>query len=97
MCFLGWLFEVFDNIFIVIFESILKHKYDVSNTYLCDVVLLFVVIPFLLFLNDDDTKEIIYQESWLQGLKFMLGIYKPQPEEDTSISRNENKRNEHVE
>ena len=80
MCFLGLLLEILDNIFIVIIESILKYKYGFSNTYLCDVVLLFVVTPFLLFLNDDDTKEIIDQEGWLQGLKFMSGIYKAQSE-----------------
>ena len=83
MCFLGLLLEILDNIFIVMIESILKYKYGFSNTYLCDVVLLFVVTPLLLFLNDDDTKEIIDQEGWHQGLKFMLGMYKAHPEEDT--------------
>ena len=86
MCFLGLLLEILDNFFIVIIESILKYKYGFSNTYLCDVVLLFVVTPFLLFLNDDETKEIIDQEGWLQGVKFMLGMNKAQPEEDTHQS-----------
>ena len=89
MCFLGFLIEIMDNIFIVIIESILKYKYGFSNTYLCDVVLMFVMTPFLLFLNDDDTKEIIDQEGWIQGLKFMLEIYKPQAEENTQNYRNE--------
>ena len=89
MCFLGFLIEIMDNIFIVIIESILKYKYGFSNTYLCDVVLMFVMTPFLLFLNDEDTKEIIDQEGWIQGLKFMLEIYKPQAEENTQNYRNE--------
>ena len=84
MCFLGFLIEIMDNIFIVIIESILKYKYGFSNTYLCDVVLMFVMTPFLLFLNDEDTKEIIDQEGWLQGLKFMLGINKAQQQEDAN-------------
>ena len=88
MCFLGLLLEILDNIFIVIIESILKYKYGFSNTYLCDVVLLFVVTPFLLFLNDDDTKEIIDQEGWLQGLMFMSGLYKAQSEKN-GTHRNE--------
>ena len=89
MCFLGFLIEIMDNIFIVVIESVLKYKYGFSNTYLCDVVLMFVMNPFLLFLNDDDTKEIIGQEGWIQGLKFMLEIYKPQAEENTQNYRNE--------
>ena len=89
MCFLGFLIEIMDNIFIVIIESILKYKYGFSNTYLCDVVLMFVMTPFLLFLNDDDTKALIDQEGWIQGLKFMLEIYKPQAEENTQNYRNE--------
>ena len=89
MCFLGFLIEIMDNIFIVVMESVLKYKYGFSNTYLCDVVLMFVMTPFLLFLNDEDTKEIIDQEGWIQGLKFMLEIYKPQAEENTQINRKE--------
>ena len=76
MCFMGWLHELLDNIFIAI-TPILKYKYGFTNTYFCDVVMMFLVIPFLQILNDDDTKEIIYQESWLHGIKFMFGMYKP--------------------
>ena len=79
MCFWGWLYELLSYIVLII-RPILKHKYGFSNTYFWDIVMWFVVIPFLHILNDDDTKEIISQESWLHGLKFMFGIYKPRPE-----------------
>ena len=93
MCFMGWLHELLDFIFIAIIGPILKYKYSFTNTYFCDVVMMFVVIPFLQILNDDDTKEIIYQESWLHGIKFMFGIYKPQPENNTPNYENGNNRN----
>ena len=83
MCFWGWLYEVLDYIFVAI-GSILIHKYGFTNTYFCDVVMMFVVIPFLQILNDDDTKDIIYQESWLHGIKFMFGMYKTRPENNAA-------------
>ena len=36
---------------------------------------MFVVIPFIHLLNDEDTKGIIANENWYQGLRHMLGIY----------------------
>ena len=83
MCFAGWLYEVMDLLFIITVGSVLKYKYGFTNTYFCDVVIMFVVIPFLQILNDEDTKDIIYQDSWLHGLKFMFGLYKPRPANDT--------------
>ena len=103
MCFMGWLYELLDFVFIVIVGPILKFKFSFTNTYLCDVVMMFVVIPFLQILNDDDTKDIIYQESWIHGLKFMFGIYKPPPENNIGSYgmemrvRNGNNRNSNVE
>ena len=84
MCFAAWLYEVLDLVFIITIGSTLKYKYGFTNTYFCDVVMMFVVIPFLQILNDDDTKDIIYQESWLHGLKFMFGMYTPRPENNAA-------------
>ena len=74
MCILGWIYELIFNIFVII-APIFKFKYDLPNTYFVDPITMFVVVPFLYLFNDDDTKEVIYNESWYQGIKYVLGVY----------------------
>ena len=74
MCILGWIYELVSNIF-VIMSPMVKSQYGVPNTYFTDPVSMFVIIPFLYLFNDDDTKEIIYEENWLQGIRFVLGVH----------------------
>ena len=76
MCFWGWLYEVVSNI-LLISAPILKYRYSIHNTYFADIVLIFIIIPFLHLLNDEDTKEIIYDEGLYQAIGYMLGIYVP--------------------
>ena len=74
MCILGWIYELTSNVFVMI-APILKFRYHLPHTYFVDPISMFVVIPFLYLFNDDDTKEIIYNESWYQGIKYVLGVY----------------------
>ena len=53
---------------------------------------MFVVIPGLHILNDEETKAIIFQEGWFEGVKLMLGIYTPTAEENRPTRRNRNVR-----
>ena len=39
-----------------------------------DAILMFVAIPFIHLMNDEDTKTVIAQDGWIQGLKLMLGM-----------------------
>ena len=74
MCLLGWIYELISNTFVIL-APLLKFKYDLPNTYFVDPITMFVVIPFLYLFNDDDTKEIVYNESWYQGIKYVFGVY----------------------
>lgn len=88
MCFLGSVYETTANI-ISAFQPYLKYKHGVHNTYFIETVLMFVVIPFLYLLNNEDTKEIIYNENWVQGMRHVIGIYIARSEENRkSIRRN---------
>ena len=40
----------------------------------------FIVIPFVHVMNDEDTKTIMTEESWYQGIRHALGVYH-KPEE----------------
>ena len=76
MCFLLMIYELICNIFVLI-SPVLKFKYGWANTSFADPVSMFVILPFLHLMNDEDTKEIIYDETWFQAIKFILGIYVP--------------------
>ena len=74
MCILGWIYELISNIFVLI-APILKIQYNVPHTYFVDPMTMFIVVPFVYLFNDDDTKEIIYNEGWYQGIKYVLGVF----------------------
>ena len=51
-------------------------EFSIPNIHFPDVILMFVVIPFIHLLNDEDTKHIIFSHGWIQGIKYVLGISK---------------------
>ena len=76
MCTMTIVYEFISTLF-VLMTPVLKYRYGWTNTYSTDPVSLFVIIPFLQLMNDDDTKEIIFDENWLQAIKYILGMYIP--------------------
>ena len=50
-------------------------EFKIPNIHFPDVILVFVVIPFVHLLNGEDTKSIIFEQGWIQGIKCVLGIY----------------------
>ena len=73
MCCMSWMIEL-----IAITSAILSPrlvKLGFSNLHYIDAIIMFVVIPFAHLMNDEDTKLIILQENWYQGLRHMLGVY----------------------
>ena len=73
MCCMGWMYE-----FVAILSGILTpflHKLGIHNMYYPDAIVMFVVIPFVHLMNDEDTKIIILQRNWYQGLRHMLGMH----------------------
>ena len=35
---------------------------------------MFVISPLVYLMNDEETKDIIANQNWYQGLKYMLGL-----------------------
>jgi hypothetical protein len=73
MCFMGWLYELLSTVSTLITPFL--HKHGIPNVHFIDAIIMFLVIPFLHLLNDEDTKGIIFRENWYQGIRHMLGIY----------------------
>ena len=78
---MGWLYELLANIFAVLSPTL--HKYGMPNVYMVDPILMFVVIPFVHLMNDENTKGIISDENWYQGLRHMMGMYNESPQMPT--------------
>ena len=73
MCFTAWVYESVSFTFWALIP--LFNYIGISNVYYLDVILSFVVIPSVYLMNNDDTKQIVLNENWYQGLRHMLGIY----------------------
>ena len=73
MCFMGSLYELLSVGSVVITPFL--HRHGIPNLHFIDAIVMFLVIPFLHLLNDEDTKGIIFEENWYQGIRHMLGIY----------------------
>ena len=73
MCFMGWIYEslaTFSS-----FLTVTLDGYGIPNLYMIDAILMFVVIPFTHLMNNEDTKEVILEENWYQGIKHILGLH----------------------
>ena len=67
---MSWMIEL-----IGIVSAILSPHLGISNLHYIDAIVMFVVIPFSHLMNDEDTKIIIMEENWFQGLRHMLGLH----------------------
>ena len=71
---MGYLYELISVVSAVMTPYL--HKLGIHNIHFIDAIVMFLVIPFLHLMNDEDTKTIICEENWYQGIRYMLGIYK---------------------
>ena len=90
MCFLGWIYEIL-AIVAALLSALIGYQiqeFNIPNIHFPDVILMFVIIPFIHLLNDEDTKHIIFEQGWIQGIKYVLGIYtEPSPGRDSPAHR----------
>ena len=70
---MGWMYELL-SIGSALIAPFL-HKHGIPNIHFIDTIIMFLVIPFLHLMNDENTKGIISEENWYQGIRHMLGIY----------------------
>ena len=77
MCFMSWLYELLAVVF-ALMSSYLGaqiQEFKIPNFHFPDVIIMFIVIPFIHLLNDEEIKSIIFEQGWMQGIKYVLGIY----------------------
>ena len=72
ICCMSWLYE-----FLAVVSAALTpllHEYGIPNLHMIDAIIMSIVIPLTHLLNDEDTKEIIFEENWYQGIKYLFGL-----------------------
>ena len=73
ICFLSWVYELVGMTTILLRPAL--GNYGFHNLQFADALVMFVIIPFSHLINDEETKAIIAEEGWYQGLRQMMGIY----------------------
>ena len=72
MCIIGWIVEIFGTLCHVLFLWL--NNMGLAGLHHVEAVTMFIVIPLVYLMNDEDTKGVIIDEGWWQGLKHMLGL-----------------------
>ena len=68
-----WIYELIGTSFTIL--TPLLDQAGIQYVNYPDAILAFIIIPLIHLMNDEDTKTIITEErSWIQGLRYMLGI-----------------------
>ena len=75
MCIISWLIEILGTLCHVLFLS-LVNSLGLAGIHYIEVIFMFIVIPFIYLMNDEDTKGTIANQGWYAGLKYMLGLQK---------------------
>ena len=67
ICFIGWVYELIGTLFAI--ATPLIRQAGVHNAYFVDALMMFVGIPLIHLINDEDIKAVMAEEGWYQGLK----------------------------
>ena len=66
-----WLYEITGTM--TTFFTFQLHDLGFPSVYYLDAIFMFVIIPFVHLMNDEETKGIIAERSWYEGVRHMLG------------------------
>ena len=73
ICFMSWIYELIGTGFTALVFTF--RSLGFYHLWLFpDAIVIFVIIPFIHIMNDEDTKAIIAEEGWVQGIRYMLNI-----------------------
>ena len=69
--FIGWLCELVGSVISLLTPLLFTSV--ISPMYYSDILIMFVCIPLVYFVNDEEVKGVIYEKGWYKGLKHMVG------------------------
>ena len=72
LCIIGWLCELIGTIMIVLTPVFIT--VGIRSFCCVDALIMFVLIPFIHLINDEEIKGVIADDGWHQGVRKILGI-----------------------
>ena len=80
VCFLGWLLEVFLTVLVGLLTLLkdlgLEKRFYYPYFDFFHAFFRAIVIPFVHLINEEETKTVITEENWYNGIKYALGLYR---------------------
>ena len=73
MMIISWLIELIGSLFAYSFVTL--NGLGIRNMHYPDCIILSIIIPFVHLMNDAETKGIIADQNFYQGIRHILGIY----------------------
>ena len=70
ICFVGWMFETLHIVFAIMAPQL--YELGMPGTQYLKVLIMFLAIPLLHLMNDDDIKSAIAENGWNHGIKHIL-------------------------
>ena len=70
--FIGWLCELVGSVMSSLTPKLLFES-GFSHVYYSDSLIMFVIIPFVYLVNDEEVKGVIYEKGWYKGLTYIVG------------------------
>ena len=86
MCIIGWLVEILGTLCHVLFLWL--NSMGLAGMHYVEGVIMFIIIPLVYLMNDDDTKGVIVDEGWIQGLKYLAGLRNNKTKNSTTRRNN---------
>ena len=68
---MGWMIEMVGTV-ILLFIPVLR-SYKFHYLYFPDAIVIFVMIPFIHVMNEEEIKGIVMDRGWTHGLRHLLG------------------------
>ena len=81
-CFMGWLMEIMCSIMVTI--SPMLYDLGFLNVYYINVIMSFLIIPVMHLINNEETKGIVSESNWLNGLRHLLGLRRIPTQQNSS-------------
>ena len=75
MCIISWLIEIFGTACHVLFIWLMNHM-GIAGLHYIEAITMFIIIPCVHLMNDEETKGVIADKGWYAGTKYMLGLQK---------------------
>ena len=72
ICFSSWLYELIGSIMTAVSPVLMS--LGMQHQYYIDAIIMFLGVPILHLINDEDTKGVIVERNWYRGFRHMAGL-----------------------